>query len=100
MLDVKNGVTEFFAETGTEGGMWAVHDRRYITRERPSYGAFARTQVWDAERPEREGVVLEEGLRLHDGRPLPDPIMSDPDYYQSSLFQGQERGDHGADARL
>lgn len=97
-----NGVLHFHSETGTEGGYWAFQDERFITYVAPTYGIWGNQAVWDSSRPKRKGKTREDAevLRGDKWYPLPDPMQRDPDYYASSLFQGEQRGDREADRRL
>jgi hypothetical protein len=99
---MKRGRLTFHSETGTEGGYWAFQDEQFITLEPPKWGVFAERAVFDPENPVRTGVMANDVHVLHDGvwLPLPDPIQTDPDYYISSLFNGEHKGDREADARL
>ena len=96
------GVCHLYSETGTEGGFWAFQDENFISRVTSSVGVWKGAEVWDASRPERRGTVQEGVEVLKNGNwvPLPDPMTEDPDYAISSLFCGEERGDHEADRRL
>ncbi len=96
------GVLEFYSETGTEGGHWAFQDEKFIQKV-PATIVFGGQKIFDPNNPERSGKVQEEGVEVLRGGewfPLPDPVQSDEDYYLSSLFKGEERGDHEADQRL
>lgn len=97
-----SGVLTFHSETGTEGGYWAFHDRNYISKSMPRHGISEGRTVWDSENPNRKGITKKGAEVLRNGQwdPLPDPILDDPDYYESSLFRGERRGDREADKRL
>lgn len=96
------GILHFHSETGTEGGFWAFQDKNFITKTLPSYGVFANQTVWDLNKPERRGKTLDkaEVFLKDEWLPLPDPMTEDPDYWTSSLFQGERSGDREADKRL
>lgn len=96
------GICHFFSETGTEGGDWAFQGENFITRVTPPFGVWEGQEVWDASLPERRGVAQKGAELLRGGNwvPLPDPMREDPDYAASSLFRGEESGDHEADQRL
>ena len=97
------GRLEFFAETGTEGGYWALHDQEDTKLQRPECGVWA-GHVWDAANSGRHGTVLADCpvqvLKGDEWLPLPDPVQADEDYAISSLFRGEFEGDHAADERL
>lgn len=99
---VLEGVLFLFSETGTEGGHWAFQDRNFISKIYPSFGIFPHQTVWDVYRPKRKGESLDDVEVFLEDKwlPLSDPIMEDPDYIISSLFCGENSGDHEADARL
>lgn len=100
---VVNGFCSFYSEQETEGGRWAVQDSRFISKVLPDDGGIWGDQkVWDAEDPSRQGKTRYDAEVFQNGawRPLPDPMQRDPDYYVSSLFQGEKRGDKKADRRL
>lgn len=83
--EVVYGRLHFHSETGTEGGYWALQDNEHINIERSEWGLFARTRVWTPDHS-RQGTVL---TSFHqDGRILPDPLGQDPDYPESTHFQG------------
>src|ERR1044072_3781086 len=92
------GKLDFFTETGSEGGYWTFYDTSKETYVTPAYGLFSGHEVWDASDPSRRGQTTD--ARHEDGRPLPDPMQHEEDYYISSLFVGQVRGDRDADERL
>lgn len=96
------GVCAFYSETGTEGGYWAFQEKRFIIYVSPPYGIWENQTVWDLLNPNRKGKTRNDVKVLRDGKwcPLPDPIERDPDYFISSLFRGEERGDRDADKRL
>lgn len=76
-MKIIKGVTEFWAETGTEGGYWAVQDEKHIKHDhRPEYGLWTGEKVRDIKNPERKGLTVG-GWCLEDGRPLPDPMTQD-----------------------
>lgn len=58
--------------------------------------------VYDKNNPKRKGKILKNIEILKDGLslPYPDPMTNDPDYYASSLFCGENRGNREADKRL
>ena len=89
-------------ETGTEGGYWAFQDQRFINQTTPSFGVYANQTVWDLNNSKRRGTIRNDTEVFLKNRwlPLPDPMTEDPDYYASSLFCGESRGDHEADKRL
>lgn len=95
------GVLFFHSETGTEGGYWALQDECHISYV-PARYVWGSQNVWDQVRSERKGRTQEGAEVLHDGEwlPLPDPMQEDPDYFVSSLFCGEKRGNREADQRL
>ncbi|MEA3379234.1 MAG: hypothetical protein U9Q69_06415 [Nanoarchaeota archaeon] len=100
--EVLEGVLFFHSETGTEGGYWAFQDKRFITKTLPSFGVFANLNVWDLKDTERKGKAQNNAEVFLNNKwlPHPDPMTDEPDYFISSLFQGEERGYHEADKRL
>lgn len=100
--DVLNGVLFLHSETGTEGGYWAFQNRRFISQTTPSFGVYANQIVWDSNNPKRKGKIQNnvEVFLKDEWLPLSDPMTRDPDYVVSSLFCGEEGGDHEADKRL
>lgn len=51
------GKLNFHSETGTEGGYYTVQNSEYITYEKPSWGVFAQTNVYDPSDTMRQGKV-------------------------------------------
>src|SRR3989344_3745167 len=96
------GILHFHSETGTEGGHWAFQDERFISCVPPRYGVWDNQVVWDSTNPERKGKTQKDVEVFRKGQwyPLNDPMHEDPDFFASSLFRGEGRGDHEADKRL
>jgi len=96
------GILHLFSETGTEGGHWAFQDKRFITKIPPPFGVFSNQTVWDSNDPARRGQTQDkaEVFLNNEWLPLPDPMQEESDFYVSSLFKGEDRGDHEADKRL
>jgi len=96
------GVCHIFFETGYEGSCLAFQDERCISKVSPSYGIWGNETVWDSANPARKGKTKNDAevFKNNTWRPLPDPLQNDPDYFKSSLYCGEERGDREADKRL
>jgi hypothetical protein len=96
------GVLEFWSETGTEGGHWAIYDPSVDKIGEVRYGLWPGNDVLDANDTERKGEIIGDAeiFKWGEWRPLPDPMREDPDYVKSTLFQGVNRGDREADLRL
>ncbi len=98
---ILEGKLIFYSETGTEGGYWAFQDNHYMSLSLPVFGVTNDTRVWDADDRIRSGLASNAELFLNEKWiPIPDPIMSNPDFEISSLFRGEQRGDLSADERL
>lgn len=95
------GKLHFYSEQGMEGGNLAIMDENHIKLHETKYGLEENRKVWDKLDQNKIGITSNPERNLNNSwLPLRDPILDEPDYQTSSLFQGEEKGDFNADKRL
>jgi hypothetical protein len=95
------GKLTLFSDQGMEGGRLAILNNEFNRLYVPKYGVDENSKVWDNNDKKKTGITSNpESFLNNTWLPYRDPILDEPDYKISSLFQGEIQGDLNADKRL